>query len=445
VSAPILRYQFRALADRSLRYSERNLKLFGAIATFLVPASTVIERLVSAPAFETLYIRALAACVGLLLLFHDRLPEYLQRNYAMVWIFAATFILPFCFGAILTLNAALTPQGESPSSIWVYQYLVALFIFIQLINHGALTASLWGIATALVFALCLPLDSINKEALQAVWLYPLPVYLTALFIGSVTNRNVHMVQAEQLRAASAIGANIAHELRTPLASIRALAHGTSRFMPILTHAYDEAKAASIPLEPIAPHQLRELRAGLDSIQSEVEYSNTIIDMLLMNTSEKPISRHVLERFWISEVLTDAIARFPFNNSEERRLITASVESDFEVVAPKVLVVHVLFNLIKNGIYYAQKARPGSLTLLASAGTKNTLEVTDRGPGIPVSLQSRIFDRFAMGPSTSQGAGVGLSFCKMVMDSIGGDIQCESREGEYTTFRLTFPMVDSEAG
>ncbi|MDZ7670540.1 MAG: ATP-binding protein [Gammaproteobacteria bacterium] len=36
--------------------------------------------------------------------------------------------------------------------------------------------------------------------------------------------------------------------------------------------------------------------------------------------------------------------------------------------------------------------------------------------------------------------MGLSFCKMVMESIGGEIQCESREGEYTTFRLIFPAV-----
>ncbi|MFB3106446.1 MAG: ATP-binding protein [Pseudomonadales bacterium] len=39
--------------------------------------------------------------------------------------------------------------------------------------------------------------------------------------------------------------------------------------------------------------------------------------------------------------------------------------------------------------------------------------------------------------TGQGAGIGLSFCKMVMDSIGGAIDCESIPGDHTTFTLTF--------
>jgi signal transduction histidine kinase len=65
-------------------------------------------------------------------------------------------------------------------------------------------------------------------------------------------------------------------------------------------------------------------------------------------------------------------------------------------------------------------------------------VTDTGPGIPASLKHQIFDRFFSTIRYGQGAGIGLSFCKMVMESIGGEIQCESREGEYTTFRLIFP-------
>jgi two-component system CAI-1 autoinducer sensor kinase/phosphatase CqsS len=287
-------------------------------------------------------------------------------------------------------------------------------------------------------------ESPNVAALREVWIYPFPVYLTALIVGSITNRNVHVVQSEQLRAASAIGSNIAHELRTPLASIRVLAHGIGRFLPDLVGAYERAKSAQIHVEPISEAQLDRLASGLQSIQAEVDYSNTIIDMLLANTSEKPATADTFAEFRISEAIEEAVKRFPFNNSLERRLLSYSVESDFVAFAPKPLVVHVLFNLIKNALYYVQKSGQGTLELAArEIDGAGVVEVMDTGTGIPANLQPRIFDRFFSSDPSSQGAGIGLSFCKMVMESIGGEIRCDSREGEYTIFRLTFPSASNQ--
>jgi signal transduction histidine kinase len=105
------------------------------------------------------------------------------------------------------------------------------------------------------------------------------------------------------------------------------------------------------------------------------------------------------------------------------------------------VVHVFFNLIKNALFFVQRHGDGTLELTADAWKgKGVVEVTDTGTGIPASLQPRIFDRFFSSDTSSQGAGIGLSFCKTVMESIGGAIQCTSQEGEYTTFRLVFPAV-----
>jgi two-component system, CAI-1 autoinducer sensor kinase/phosphatase CqsS len=432
-------YQIKNAADQSSRYSERQFKLFGAIAVFLIPLTAFIERVVADSNFDTLYLRILAGAAGLPLLFHDKLPKALQKHREAVWIISISVILPFFYGAILTINAALTEPGSAPSPIWVYQYIVALFIFIQLTNHGPLSFVLW-IASALVlFLLCLMMDSPNHEALLQVWLFPLPVYLTALFIGSITNRNRHIVQSEQLRAASAIGSNIAHELRTPLASIRAFAHGIARFLPDLADGYQLAAKAGLTPAPMPESKLAQLKDGVASIQNEVDYSNTIIDMLLVNTSENRISPQDFQLFCISQVIEDAVARFPFNNSDERKLVNYSVVPDFRVNAPRLFVVHVLFNLMKNGLYYVQRGGKGSLSISTAVGSAaNIVVVTDTGPGIPASLKHQIFDRFFSTIRYGQGAGIGLSFCKMVMESIGGEIQCESREGEYTTFRLIFP-------
>jgi two-component system CAI-1 autoinducer sensor kinase/phosphatase CqsS len=269
--------------------------------------------------------------------------------------------------------------------------------------------------------------------------YPVSTYLTALVFGIITNRNVDYINSEKLRAASAIGGNIAHELRTPLASIRSLARAMNKYSQILVDTYAKARELGAHTGDLNREQVEGLRSALLSIEKEVQYSNTIIDMLLLNTSERSPHLTRVDTFALSDAVSEAIDRFPFNNTTERALIQVQVVQDFRVGASRLLVIHVLFNLIKNGIHYAQKSPGGTLHI--SVGTskgRRLVEITDTGPGISPAARRHIFDRFYTTSDTSQGAGIGLSFCKTVMHSIGGDIHCDSRHGQYTTFRLTFP-------
>lgn len=400
-----------------------------------------IEKAVSNPVFDTLPIRCAAGLVGLALLFHHRLPDVFQRNLEYVWVGSITIMLPLCFGAILTMNAALSPDGSSISPIWVYQYLVALFIFIQLLNHGVVSVVLWLLATLVVFAPIPFIDTVNRENLAQAWLYPVPVYLTALLIGSITNRNVHMVQAEQLRAASAIGGNIAHELRTPLASIRSLARTLRRNYPVVVNGYIKAQALEDFTERISDTQLKGITFALETIDKEVTYSNTIIDMLLVNTSCRLPNTSDLDIFLASECVSEAISRYPFNNSQERDLVSVLTTMDFRIQAPRLLMVHVIFNLLKNAVFYSQRSTNGCVEIrIGDFRGNHSIEVHDTGPGIDQGTRRHIFDRFYTTSSGGQGAGVGLSFCRTVMESIGGSIDCDSVEGKYTTFRLTFPPV-----
>lgn len=118
-----------------------------------------------------------------------------------------------------------------------------------------------------------------------------------------------------------------------------------------------------------------------------------------------------------------------------------VLSDFSIGASRLLIVHVFFNLLKNSVYYAQKAPKGQVEIRVGPHNLRSVEIIDTGPGISPNVRRHIFERFFTTANTGQGAGIGLSFCKMVMESIGGEIQCESQEGEHTTFRLIFPPVN----
>lgn len=278
----------------------------------------------------------------------------------------------------------------------------------------------------------------NYQELQRVLLYPVTAYLTALSFGIITNRNIDIVDTEKIRTASAIGSNLAHELRTPLASIRAIARGVDNFMPSLMDAYKKAKSAGIEVKPLRDSQVDLLITALETIGNEVEYSNTIIDMLLVNTADKPSTDLEFDQFSVLQCIEEAVTRYPFNNSRERELTSFRVEEDFELHAPRLLVIHILFNLIKNSLYYVQQTGDGYIIISASVSREGKqIVVHDNGAGIRPHVLPHIFERFYTTTKTGQGAGIGLSFCKMVMNSIGGKIDCVSIPDEQTKFTLTF--------
>ncbi|WP_139302211.1 sensor histidine kinase, partial [Pseudomonas syringae] len=73
------------------------------------------------------------------------------------------------------------------------------------------------------------------------------------------------------------------------------------------------------------------------------------------------------------------------------------------------------------------------------GDSYVLVVRDSATGIPPSVQRRIFDPFFSTKHVGKGSGVGLTFCRRVMQAFGGRIQCESVVGEYTLFSMRFPQ------
>ena len=405
----------------------------------LLPLGYVIDQLVGKPNFDTLAIRMTAFGLCLPLLMVDKIKLAHLRYVPAYFVVLIAFVFPFTYGFMLTTNAAFTPEGKQLEMLWILQYFISLFLFIQLTHSGLLATVLWcGASAACVLPLVF-LDQVNWNEVQRVMLYPISAYLTALFLGIVTNRNLDYVNAEKLKAASALGSNIAHELRTPLASIRSRARGVGKHLDDLVAGYEAAKTAGLDVPNISSKRIFELEAGLSAIQDEVEYSNTIINMLLINTSDKPISEWDFDIFSAAGCVEEAVARYPFNNSAEKMLLSIQVEEDFFIRAPRLMVVHVMFNLIKNGLHSVQRSGKGSVVIrLERSEARNLISVKDSGAGIPANVQGQIFERFFTTIHFGQGAGIGLSFCKMVMQGIEGEIQCESEEGEYTLFRLYFP-------
>jgi signal transduction histidine kinase len=251
---PYLHYRLIYLneaAKRSADYSKRHFRLYGIIA-FISPVTTLIDYLVATPFFNTFVIRAMAVPICLPALYYAKLGSKFRRCFHWYFVVAAAFLFPFSFGLMLILNAAFAPKGVQIDILWILQYFIALFVFIQVIYNSLLSTVLWFTATAAALSSLLLVDQPNVIELKRVLLYPLAAYLTAVGLGSLTNRQTDILDTARLKAASAIGANLAHELRTPLASIRALSGGVDRFLPTLVEAYKQAAEAGLDVEPLRP-------------------------------------------------------------------------------------------------------------------------------------------------------------------------------------------------
>ncbi|MEZ5559351.1 MAG: histidine kinase dimerization/phospho-acceptor domain-containing protein [Pseudomonadales bacterium] len=331
-------------ASRCLVYSERHFRLYGAMSLFL-PAAYLVDVAIGNPSFDTLAMRTSAALVALPLLLGSKLTTRLKRCAPWYFVFVATYATVFVFGEMLILNAATTPMGLEIELVWVLQYFVSLFLFIQLIRGGLLATVLWVVASGVSFASLAFIPDPNWDEIKRVVLLPITGYITALFFGILTNRNIDYVNAEKLEAAAAVGNNIAHELRTPLASIRSLANGVQRHYDRLFNAFysDSARNDTGLLECTLQDRRRfeSLKNALTLIEKETEYANTIIDMLLLNTSSKRVSHYDRDIFRASSLLSEAVFRFPFNNSRERSSVTISQTEDFSIHGPRPLLLRYL--------------------------------------------------------------------------------------------------------
>jgi PAS domain S-box-containing protein len=232
-------------------------------------------------------------------------------------------------------------------------------------------------------------------------------------------------------------ASIAHELRTPLTAIKFGISGIKDYLPALVNAYEVAKEHNLDVEPIQSTHLQILSSVFDNIQSEVSYSETIINMILMNMKQQGVSTANLKKYLMGECIEEAIYRYPFKLNE-KKLIICSSEEDFYFFGDKTVMVHILFNLLKNALYYIQAAKKGTIEIWCEKkADKNMLYFKDTGKGIPDDVLPKLFEKFYT--TTHHGTGLGLAFCKMVMTSFGGSISCTSEYGKFTQFEMIFPI------
>lgn len=145
-------------------------------------------------------------------------------------------------------------------------------------------------------------------------------------------------------------------------------------------------------------------------------------------------------YHICHTIREAIQEYPFKSHEIRKRVIWEPLDDFVYVGSALMVKQVILDLLDNALYFVEQSEKEKWFIEFNVTTGegyNQLSIVDSGVGIDPKYLSTIFDRYTT-YHRPKAIGLGLSFCKEVMQSLGGAIFCESEQGEYTEIKLQFP-------
>jgi len=379
----------------------------------------------------------------------------------------AGYIVAVAGIAVVTLVLSLIGERINSTTIALAMLLVVLFVAAYWGARPAIVASVLGVLCFNFFFLP-PIGTLTI-ADPDNWLALLAFLITAVTAGQLSAREKRRAEeaeagrreierlyvelqsaferashAEALRQSerlkSALLDAVTHDLRTPLTSMKAS----------VTTLLDEvdSQPGKGPPAVLSEENRREM---LDVINEECDRLNRFIEGLV-ELARIEAGDLRLGRRWgtIEEMIEAALAR--------AKTITAqyAVEVEIEKDLPVVLVdaravSEVIYLIVDNAAKYSAPGKP--IRIIARRGDADMIRVAveDEGPGIPVELRERVFDKFFRatserdaGRNQPSGMGMGLSIARGVVEAHGGRIWIESGAGSGARVLFTLPIGDEEA-
>jgi len=230
-------------------------------------------------------------------------------------------------------------------------------------------------------------------------------------------------QKEMERARRDLIAAVSHDLRTPLATIRAMVES---------------------LQDGVVTDRETVERYLGTIQNEVSYLSRLIDDLFeLSQIDSGLLELHLEPAHVADLVSDTLeALSPHAGLRKLTLLGEVDEGIPPVVMDTARMQRVLYNLVQNAVSHTPA--DGTVTIRAvSAGETVELSVIDTGEGIEAEDFPRIFERFYRGgskarPRNDGGSGLGLSIAKGIVELHGGRIWALSKLGQGTVFTCALP-------
>ncbi len=225
---------------------------------------------------------------------------------------------------------------------------------------------------------------------------------------------------------------LVHDLRSPLSMVI----GGLKLLPEAYELREPDRFAQI---------LRMAHKSSDRILTLIDQ---LLDISQLERGHLPLK---LEAVDIDSLLREIRGRFSSAAVSDQIALMVAVDAALPSIrVDRALILRVLSNLVDNALKFTPDG--GRVQLWAerneeAASDMLLVGVRDTGPGIPPEYLDRVFEKFQQLPATRgrrRGTGLGLSFCKLVVEAHGGQIWVDSEVGEGSTFLMTLPIVETQS-
>lgn len=414
--------EFHTRAPFKFRY----IAMIGIVA---FPIYGLIWSYVFPQPYENWTLRLIGAvlCAGLLTDQLWRGPW--RRAFLLYCYFALMLCLPAFFTFMLLMNDA--------NPVWLMSLMAAiLFVLLLYDVFNAFIVTTLGSLVGL--AAFWATDGL--QPVPVAYVASLPIYLFSIAAFLFLSYGERRVAQEQLQAASLLASKIAHEMRTPLLGVSLDTERLRLDFEELARIVEWAQAHGWPGPKVDERALRQMDAALIRIGKHTMNANLVIDMLLTTVTQNRFDDNALTIVSLTDVVEEALERFHFQDDERGR-VRLHLEAPALVRGPEVLLVHVVFNLLKNSLRAISARDDGLIEIfITEDANRSYLRCRDNGRGIDRDVLPLIFMPFVTGGRFMHGTGVGLPFCKFVVEGIGGTISCVSSPTNGTEFVLSIPRA-----
>ncbi len=370
--------------------------------------------------YENLTLRVMASLLGLSLMTrrinHDPGSRLTQVAFGLVvWL-----ELPVLFSWMYLCN--------SGSAVWLATMAVMVLIYYQVTDWRLATVGtmMGGLLAWDLFHYLGPTVSSVPENQRAVHAAVFAFAWTGALVLSLSSANR---RREHLTSTLATMRIMAHELRTPLSTAALIGEAV------------QLEVERQPDHPRAP-QLDKLALRL---QAQVRNMNHQINMQIANAKLLQLTRYS-ELVSAAKLVNDVVAAYPYPSSRQRQCVKVLVHNDFIFCSSTTQFAQVLDNLIKNALHslVAADSRYPHGALRINVGLlqrRGRIVVTDDGMGIDAALLPQIFNPF-FSSNHGTGHGLGLAFCRQVVQSAGGSIHVKSEYAVGAIFTIELPIASS---
>lgn len=217
--------------------------------------------------------------------------------------------------------------------------------------------------------------------------------------------------------------NVSHELKTPLSLIR-------MFSEILLTGRVNSEAKKLEYYRIINNESDRM-------------SRLIANLLDFANLVRGAEHEHFEKTNIAQVVGKALEAYRYEIQKEGFVLNLETAPDIpdSLVDPNAITM-ALFNLLDNSVKYSGGKKQIDVQVSREDGFLN-VSVTDKGIGIPLGEQDRIFEQFYRGSEPSvrriRGSGIGLAITKHVAETHGGEVLLKSEPGQGSRFTLRIPI------